>query len=170
MFTPSVTSVSPRRARRRPVTAWDGGPAPWPWSLVGARDAVYSRSVTRVALAALTLAACQSSAPYTLPAALANTGLALGVSAAHRAGGGCYATCTGGTVCNPATGYCEAASAREVCGEAPGGGVRCTPVDVRASRRAEAGAAPAPVATEVGVSPATGSTPPAPAEASPKAP
>ena len=122
------------------------------------------------ALAALMLAACQSSAPYTLPAALANTGLALGVSAAQRAGGGCFATCTGGSVCNPATGYCEAASAREVCGEAPGGGVRCTPVDVRASRRAEAGAPPAPVATEVGVSPATGSTPPAPADASPKAP
>jgi hypothetical protein len=121
------------------------------------------------ALAALLLAACQSSAPYALPAALANTGLALGVSAAHRAGGGCYATCTGGTACNPATGLCEAASAREVCAEAPGGGVRCTPVDVRASRRADAGT-PAPVATQVGVSPATGSTPPAPADASPRAP
>lgn len=149
-----------------------GGPPEGSQGVVRQRAAGrYAPPVRRVLiLCALALAACQSSAQYTVPAALANTGLALGVSAAQRTGGGCYATCTGGTVCNPATGYCEAASALDVCAEAPGGGVRCTPVDVRASRRAAAGASPAPVATEVGVSPATGSTPPAPADASPKAP
>jgi CelD/BcsL family acetyltransferase involved in cellulose biosynthesis len=125
--------------------------------------------VRLAAFAALLLSACQSSAPYTLPAALANTGLALGVSAAQRAGGGCYATCTGGSVCNPSTGLCEAASARQVCSDAPGGGMRCTPVDVRASRRADERSAP-PVSTEVGASPATGTTPPAPADASPRTP
>jgi hypothetical protein len=52
--------------------------------------------MTRLALAALALAAataCGSSAPYTVPAAALNTGIALGLAGAERAKGGCYAVC-----------------------------------------------------------------------------
>lgn len=123
--------------------------------------------VATVLAAGIGIAGCSSSAPHTLGAAAINTGLALGTSAAQRAGGGCYATCTGGTVCNPVTGMCEAAAAEQVCQEAPGGGMRCVPVTVRGMVR-ERGAAAAPVRT--GVSPATGSVPPPPSEASPRSP
>lgn len=129
-----------------------------------------ARAATAAQLAVTALlAACGSSAPYTVPAALINTGVALGVSAAQRSAGGCYATCTGGTTCNPSTGMCEAPSARQVCAQGPGGETRCTPVDVRVSRRAEDAKAPA-VDARGGVSPATGAAPPPPAEASPRAP
>jgi hypothetical protein len=120
-------------------------------------------------LAVLALAGCGSTAPYTAGAAAINTAVAVGASAAQRAGGGCYATCTNGTVCNARTGLCEARTAGQYCEEAPGGGMRCIPVDVTGamSRPSEAGEGrPAPVGA--GVSPATGSVPPAPSEASPR--
>ncbi len=114
----------------------------------------------------LILAACQSSAPYTLPAAAINTGVALGAAAAQRAAGGCYAVCTHGTACNPKTGRCEpaGASADEVCQEAPGGGTRCIPFQI--TKKSEAKGQGAGVV----VSPATGEVPPPPAEASPRGP
>jgi hypothetical protein len=116
--------------------------------------------------AALALAACKSSAPYTVPAAAINSGLALGVSAVQRAGGGCFADCANGTVCNPKTGFCESTRRPDYCEEAPGGGTRCVPVDVGLIRKGEVGS----VAPGVGISPATGAPPPPPSEASPKAP
>lgn len=130
--------------------------------------------MTRAPLALLALAAaCGSSAPYTIPAAAINTGLAAGVAASERAAGGCYAICTNGTRCNPRSGWCEPEDSAAfripepgtVCVDAPGGGKRCTPVVVGASK-APSSAPP----VGVGISPATGSVPPPPGEASPRAP
>jgi hypothetical protein len=125
-------------------------------------------SLAALLLPAAALMACGSSAPYTLGAAAVNTSLALGAAAAQRAGGGCYATCTNGTVCNPASGMCEAAAAEQVCQEAPGGGMRCVPViSARGmTREKEGGQGQPPV--RAGVSPATGAAPPPPSEASPR--
>ncbi|HET9554024.1 MAG TPA: hypothetical protein VFP50_13730 [Anaeromyxobacteraceae bacterium] len=124
----------------------------------------------RAALAAallLTLAACRSSAPYTLPAAILNTTLAVGAAGVSRANGGCVATCTHGTTCNPRTGFCEAAPPPPPpqCRVEPGG-LRCLPLGVPAVEQPQAGKEPPPT-VPFGVSPATGSTPPPPAEASP---
>ncbi len=119
----------------------------------------------RLALAAVALAAaaaCKSSAPYTVPAAALNTGIALGLAGAERAKGGCYAVCTNGTVCNPRNGLCESAKADVYCEEAPGGGMRCVPLQIGREQKA-----PQP-AGAIGVSPATGTVPPPPAEASPR--
>ncbi len=118
---------------------------------------------------ALALAAgCRSSAPYTMPAAALNTAVAVGAALEQKAAGGCYATCSHGTVCNPRTGLCEAASAMEVCDQGETGAVRCVPLmGVGVARPAET--AP-PAMSPVGVSPATGSVPPPPAEASPRPP
>ncbi len=124
----------------------------------------------------LLAAACCSTAPYTIPAAAINTAIAAGVSAGERASGGCFAVCTNGTVCNPHTGYCEpavtspcgrACQPGEICVEGQGGLGRCvsaTP-NVVVGKPATGQAAPA---SPVGVSPATGTVPPPPAEASPR--
>jgi hypothetical protein len=113
----------------------------------------------------LALPACSSTARYTVPAAAINTGIAVGAAAASRAQGGCIAMCTNGTFCNPHTGLCEQGpSPTAVCQDAPGGGLRCVPVEVPAVSQQQAGREGA---TPLGVSPATGQTPPAPAVASP---
>jgi hypothetical protein len=112
---------------------------------------------------AMSLSACASSAPHTVGAAAINTGLALGTAAAQRAGGGCYAVCTNGTVCNPNTGLCETHTADAYCEEAPGGGMRCVPLQIGKEREARPGAT-----LPVGISPATGTAQPPPAEASPR--
>src|SRR5512139_3698294 len=112
--------------------------------------------------AALALAAlapgCKSSAPYTIPAAAINTGLALGIAGAQRAGGGCYATCTNGTVCNPRSGLCDSATVDQYCEPDPAGGTRCVPITApvveKERKAAQGGALP------VGISPATGTAPP----------
>jgi hypothetical protein len=119
-----------------------------------------------LALAALiALAGCKSSAPHTLGAAAINTGVALGVAGAQRANGGCYANCTNGTVCNPKTGLCESgAAAQTYCEEAPGGGMRCIPLQIGKEEQRPDAKLP------VGVSPATGTVQPPPAEASPRGP
>ncbi len=118
-----------------------------------------------VGAGAILLAGCGSTAPYTLGAAAINTAVAVGASAAQRAEGGCYATCTHGTVCNARTGLCEAAETGQYCEEAPGGGMRCVPLEIGKKQE------PAPEATlPVGVSPATGTVQPPPAEASPHRP
>ncbi len=121
-----------------------------------------SRSVLAL-VACAAVAACKSSAPYTVPAAALNTGVALGFSAAQRAQGGCYAVCTNGTVCNPKTGLCEAPTSDMYCEEAPEGGMRCVPLQIQKTQRVET-----QPAVGVGVSPATGSVPPPPAESSPR--
>ncbi len=87
-------------------------------------------------LLALTAAsACKSSGPYTLPAAAIETGMAVAFSAAQRSGGGCFATCTNGTTCNPNSGFCDRISASaqctcpagQICVEGSPGGTRCVP-------------------------------------------
>ena len=114
----------------------------------------------------LALAGCRSSAPHTLGAAAINTGVAATVAGAQRASGGCYATCAHGTVCNPKTGLCESRDVSQTyCEEAPGGGVRCIPLQIGKEEQ------PRPDANlPVGVSPATGTVQPPPAEASPRGP
>jgi hypothetical protein len=126
----------------------------------------------RLAIAAtlMLLAACKSSAPYTVPAAILNTGVAVGVSAAQRASGGCYATCANGTACNPRTGYCEPLSAQELCAESEGGGMRCVPLATPVGTEEKAEPPSGGLRPPVGVSPATGSVPPPPAEGSPRGP
>jgi hypothetical protein len=122
-------------------------------------------------MAVLTVLACRSTAPYTVPSALLNTALAVGVSADQRAAGGCYAVCTVGRVCNPKTGFCE--PVQDVCVGAEASSLRCLqskPVtNVSASR---AGSEPlGPLPPGVGVSPATGTTPALPlAKPSPENP
>jgi hypothetical protein len=119
-----------------------------------------------LAAAAAALAACASSAPHTAGAAAINSGLALGTAAAVRSAGGCYAVCTNGTVCNPNTGLCETPATADVyCQEAPGGGMRCVPLQLGKEHEQRPGNQ-----LPVGVSPATGTVQPPPAEASPKAP
>jgi hypothetical protein len=89
--------------------------------------------VARVLALAAVVTACKSSAPYTLPAAALNTGLAAGISAAQRSMGGCYATCTNGTACNPKTGFCEKTETAcscpggEVCLRSSSGVPNCVP-------------------------------------------
>lgn len=61
------------------------------------------------------LAACQSTAPYTVPAAAVNTAIAAGVSAGRRADGECYSPCGPGTKCNPKTGFCDTLPCRGEC-------------------------------------------------------
>ncbi|GEJ58961.1 hypothetical protein [Anaeromyxobacter diazotrophicus] len=104
---------------------------------------------------------CGSTAPYTAASAAINTGLAAGLSAASRAGGGCYSPCNPGYTCNPATGFCEQLS--PVCvGEAAD--PRCAPsvpipIGTKQPGTPRDGSAP-----PVGISPATGRAPPAPGE------
>lgn len=118
-----------------------------------------------LAVAVLAAQGCASSAPYTAASMAINGGLALGVAAATRAEGGCWAICTGGLACNPVSGWCE----KPPPGAAPG----CPPgaTDPRC-------AWPAPTirqelpgpAAPAGISPATGGAPPPPSEASPGGP
>ena len=64
-----------------------------------AAPAAYAFGMRRLALAALlAIAGCSTTAPHTLGAAAINSALAVGTSAAQRSAGGCYATCTNGTV------------------------------------------------------------------------
>lgn len=130
--------------------------------------------MTRLALcAAVALAACKSSAPYTLPAAALNTGAGAGAAMSKRASGGCYAVCTNETVCNPRTGLCERASAAspvaspaEYCKGESAASKGCKQIGISLEQPPPP-AAPAP---PIGVSPATGTVPPPPNEASPRRP
>jgi hypothetical protein len=117
----------------------------------------------------LALAGCASSAPYTLPAAILNTTLAAGVAATQKASGGCVATCTNGTICNPRTGFCERVETVDVCTPDPAGGVRCIPAGTDLVTTGEA-PPPAGVPDNLRVAPATPPAPPQPADASPGKP
>jgi hypothetical protein len=86
-------------------------------------------------LALAAASACKSSGPYTLPAAAIESGIAVAFSAAQRSEGGCFATCTNGTTCNPNSGFCEristsalcACPAGQLCVEGSRGDTRCVP-------------------------------------------
>ena len=78
-------------------------------------------------------------------------------------------SCGTGKVCNPNTGLCETGPApTTVCQESPGGGLRCVPVEIPTVAQQQPGHEPS--IGPLGVSPATGSAPTPPAEASPKPP
>ena len=115
-------------------------------------------------LAALALAACKTSAPYTLPSAAINTAVAVTASAVQRSAGGCYAQCVGGTVCNPSNGFCEAPAA--VCIGMPSDPPSCLARPGATMGTTTGGPSGAPGPNDglfpLGVSPATGSVPPPP--------
>ena len=111
-------------------------------------------------LLALASAACASSAPYTVPSALANTALALGAAAESRASGGCVAQCVGGTVCNPRTGWCEPLA--QVCVGAEADTPACQQQRPTVSTSRPVQTAPGLGTSPLGISPATGSVPPPP--------
>ena len=125
------------------------------------------RSLLAAALcAALVAAGCKSSAPYTIPAAAINSGLAVAASAVTRASGGCYAQCVAGTVCNPRTGFCEQPAA--VCLGQPSDPPSCLArTGSSMGTAAQVPGASGITDSPVGISPATGSVPPPPASASP---
>jgi hypothetical protein len=121
------------------------------------------------ALLLLSLAGCKTSAPYGMQAAAINTVLAAtvaGVSATH---GGCVAMCTQGWVCNPRTALCEKPPEFKcVGGDLNSGLCANRPDDLSASQPGAPGSGSLPAS--LGISPATGSTPPPPSEASPRPP
>ncbi len=113
------------------------------------------------------LAACKSSAPHTMSAVAINAALAAAVAGGSVAKGGCVATCTQGWTCNPKTGLCEApVEFKCVGGDLSSGLCSNRPEDLSAARAAQ-GSNPA-LPANLGISPATGTTPPPPAEASPR--
>ena len=73
----------------------------------------YTSIMARLALAALLAAGCTASTAVGVSTA---TAVALGASALQRQAGGCYATCTGGTYCNPRNGLCEKLPCEGRCG------------------------------------------------------
>jgi hypothetical protein len=123
----------------------------------------------QAALLLLALAGCRTSAPHGIEAAAINTALAgvvAGVSVTH---GGCVAMCTNGWVCNPRSGFCEAAPEfRCVGGDLKSGLCANRPDDLSTGQPGAPGTGTLPA--NLGISPATGGTPPPPAEASPRPP
>jgi hypothetical protein len=120
------------------------------------------------ALALATLGACKSTAPYTAPSAALNLAAAAATALGQRAAGGCYATCVGGTACNVATGTCEpVAEFRCIGAETSSPLCSQSGATLGVAQTLPPGASPAAV-PPVGLSPATGSVPPPPAEASPR--
>jgi hypothetical protein len=117
-------------------------------------------------LALLAPAACKSSAPYTVPSAAINMGLAAGVSALQRTQGGCYAQCVGGTVCNPVTGFCEQRNLVCLGMESDPPSCLARPGATMGTAAQVPGAAGETV-SPLGISPATGGVPPPPSSASP---
>lgn len=122
------------------------------------------------ALLLLALGGCTTSAPHGMESAAINTALAAVVAGASVANGGCVAMCTQGWVCNPKTGLCEApVEFKCVGGNLNSGLCSNRPEDMSAAQAGtpnSAGSLPA----SLGISPATGSAPPPPAEASPRPP
>jgi predicted small lipoprotein YifL len=120
--------------------------------------------VAVLAISLLALAACGSSAPYTLPSAAINTAIAASASAVQRSAGGCYAQCVGGTVCNPRNGFCESPGAVCIgmesdppsCLNRPGTTMGTTTPGPAGANGVNDGLFP------LGVSPATGTVPPPP--------
>jgi hypothetical protein len=109
----------------------------------------------------LALVGCRSSASHTVPSAAINGAIAAAAAAAQRSGGGCYAQCVGGAVCNPRNGFCE--SPGTVCIGTPSDPPSClnragTTMGTSATGPGGTGDAPFPL----GVSPATGTVPPPP--------
>jgi hypothetical protein len=117
----------------------------------------------------LALAGCRTSAPHGLESAAINTALAGVVAGVSVSQGGCVAICTQGWVCNPRTGLCEAPPEFKcVGGDLKSGLCSNRPDDLSTGQGGAPGTSSLPA--NLGISPATGSTPPPPAEASPRPP
>ena len=121
------------------------------------------------ALLLLALAGCKTSAPHGMEAAAINTALAAMVAGVSVANGGCVAQCEPGRVCNQKTGFCDPAPEfRCVSGNLNSGLCSNRPEDLSAAQAGSPASGSLP--SRLGISPATGSTPPPPAEASPRPP
>ena len=96
-------------------------------------------------LSLVLLGSCASGGNANVGAAVMMTAIAVGSSAASRAGGGCYAACPPGTTCNAGTGYCDTLPCRGACNsdqECDSTGVldRCVPrsaVQMKINRASE---------------------------------
>ena len=121
------------------------------------------------ALLLLALSACKSTAPYAVQSAAINTALAAAVAGVSVANGGCVAQCGPGTSCNQKSGLCEPAPEFVCVGGNLNSGL-CTnrPDDLSTAQPATAG--PGSLPANLGISPATGTVPPPPSEASPRPP
>jgi len=121
------------------------------------------------ALLLLVLGGCRTSAPYAVQSAAINTALAVAVAGASVSSGGCVAMCTQGWVCNPKTGLCEAPPEFKCVGGNLNSGL-CSnrPEDLSTAQPGTTG--PGSLPAGLGISPATGTVPPPPAEASPRPP
>jgi len=123
-----------------------------------------------LAAAVAALAGCASTAPHTMGAAAIGSGVALGAAAASRSAGGCWAVCTDGWVCNPASGWCEKPKVTLPADCLPNGASsdpRCTPWPAP-TVTGQGGAAPS--GSGAGYAPATTRPPPPPNESSPGGP
>ena len=121
------------------------------------------------ALLLLALVGCKSSAPYAVQSAAINTALAAAVAGVSVSRGGCVAQCQAGTICNPRTGFCEPVPEFRCVGGDLTSGICANRPDNLSTGQPGApsyGSLPA----NLGISPATGTVPPPPAEASPRPP
>jgi hypothetical protein len=121
------------------------------------------------ALLLLALGGCKTSAPHTMSAAAINTALAAAVAGVSVSQGGCVAQCEPGRACNPRTGLCDPAPEfRCVAGNLNSPLCSNRPEDLSAAQAGNPVYNSLPAT--LGISPATGSVPPPPAEASPRPP
>jgi hypothetical protein len=121
------------------------------------------------ALLLLVLGGCKSTAPNTMTAVAINTALAAAVAGVSVSQGGCVAQCGPGTTCNGKTGFCEPTPEfRCVGGNLNSGLCSNRPEDLSTMQPATAG--PGSLPASLGISPATGSVPPPPNQASPQPP
>jgi hypothetical protein len=126
-------------------------------------------SLRHAVLLLLALPGCRSTAPYAVQSAAINTALAAAVAGVSVTHGGCVAMCQNGTVCNPKTGLCEPPPEfRCVGGNLNSGLCSNRPDDLSTAQPGAFG--PGSLPPSLGISPATGTVPPPPAEASPRPP
>jgi hypothetical protein len=117
----------------------------------------------------LALVACKTTAPHGVESAAINTALAVTVAGISVAQGGCLAQCQPGTTCNQKSGLCEPTPAfRCIGGDLKSGICSNRPDELSTGQPLPFG--PGSLPGSLGISPATGSTPPPPAESSPRPP
>ncbi len=127
------------------------------------------RRTLHLAVSLVALAGCRTTAPYAVQSAAINTALAAAVAGVSVANGGCVAQCQPGTTCNGKTGLCEPTPEFKCVGGNLNAGI-CSnrPDDLSTAQPGAKQNLPLPA--NLGISPATGTVPPPPAEASPRPP
>jgi hypothetical protein len=68
---------------------------------------IRSKAIAAAISIVLAVPACKTGSSNAVLGAATISALAIGAAVVERAAGGCIAVCTGGTVCNSATGFCE---------------------------------------------------------------